>query len=69
MLFLKKIEPRCEYCERGTVLGEHKILCIKKGIMGPEHHCNKFRYDPLKRKPARPAVPDFSRLKDTDFTL
>jgi hypothetical protein len=69
MLFAKKIEPRCDYCERGTPLGEHKVLCIKKGVMSPDNHCSKFRYDPLKRIPVRPAVPDFSRLKESDFTL
>ena len=53
----------------GHTLGERKVLCIKKGVMPPEGHCKKFRYDPLKRTPPRPAVPDFSRLKDTDFTL
>lgn len=69
MLFTKKIEPRCEYCERGTLLSEHKILCVKKGITKPQDCCKKFRYDPLKRIPPRPAVPDFSRLKENDFSL
>lgn len=69
MLFTKKMEPRCDYCQRGTPLGDSKVLCIKKGVMPPEGHCKKFRYDPLKRTPPRPAVPDFSHLKDNDFTL
>jgi hypothetical protein len=69
MLFFKKIEPRCDYCERGTLLSGQKVLCIKKGITKPEGHCRKFRYDPLKRIPARPTVPDFSRLNNNDFTL
>lgn len=69
MLFTKKIEPRCDYCERGTLLGENKVLCIKKGVMTPDSSCNQFRYDPLKRIPTRPVVPDFSRLKDDDFSL
>ncbi len=69
MLFAKTIEKRCDYCQRGTVLGENKIMCIKKGIMTPGSSCRKFRYDPFKRIPPRPALPDFSRLKDSDFTL
>lgn len=69
MLFTKKIEARCDYCERGTPLGENKVLCIKKGVMSPDSSCRKFRYDPLKRTPPRPALPDFSRLKDSDFCL
>lgn len=69
MLFSKDQEPRCAYCQRGTLLGSDKILCIKKGILSPEHSCRKFRYDPLKRVPPRPASPDFTRLKDDDFSL
>ena len=69
MLFRKDIEPRCAYCERGTQLDEDKILCSKKGVVSPGSSCRSFRYDPLKRVPPPPVVPDFSRLKDEDFTL
>ncbi|MEQ2456731.1 hypothetical protein [Flavonifractor hominis] len=69
MLFQKDIEPRCAYCERGTQLDEDKILCSKKGVVSPGSSCRSFRYDPLKRVPPPPVVPDFSRLKDEDFTL
>ncbi len=68
MLFSNKIPPQCSYCSRGIPSG-NKILCMKKGVMVPEDACDKFRYDPLKRIPPRPAAPDFSRLKDDDFTL
>lgn len=69
MLFTDKIEPRCAYCQRSAPLGERQVMCIKRGVVPIDGHCRKFRYDPLKRTPPRPAVPDFSRLKDSDFTL
>lgn len=69
MLFQKKIDPRCAYCERGAVLGEESVMCIKKGVVPAGHCCKAFKYDPLKRIPARPKPPDFSKLKDEDFTL
>ena len=69
MLFQKKIEPRCCYCKRGTALDEDTVMCLKRGIVHPSHHCPSFRYDPLKRVPPRPISPDFSRLKEEDFSL
>lgn len=56
------IDPQCTYCEHGKISpdGEH-ILCKKKGIMERYAHCKKFRYDPLKREPAKkPKLPEFS---------
>ncbi len=69
MIFSKKIEPRCQYCEFGKMLNDQKVVCIKKGVMSPTSHCRKFRYDPLKRLPPRPISLDFSRHQDDDFTL
>lgn len=69
MLFEKKMEPRCTYCQRCTPLDEENVLCIKKGVVPAGFHCGAFRYDPLKRVPPRPAPLDFSRLKDEDFVL
>lgn len=69
MLFQKKIEPRCAYCERGTQLDEEKILCAKKGVVSPAGSCRAFKYDPLKRVPPLPKALDFSGLKDEDFKL
>ena len=69
MLFQKKIEPRCAYCAKGAPLGEDKILCAKKGVVEPTGHCMRFKYDPLKRTPPKPARLDFSSLKDEDFSL
>ena len=69
MLFQKKMDPRCAYCERSAKLDADSVMCIKKGVVAAGGSCRKFKYDPLKRIPPRPAVPDFSRLKDEDFTL
>lgn len=69
MLFTKKIEPCCSYCQRSAPLGDQQVMCIKRGVVPADGQCQKFRYDPLKRTPPRSAVPDFSRLKDSDFSL
>lgn len=69
MLFRKSIDPRCTYCAHSVTLDEESIICPKKGVMPATGHCRGFRYDPLKRIPPRPAAPDFSKLKDEDFTL
>ena len=66
MLFEKKMDPRCAYCQRCAPLDEESVMCIKKGVVPAGFHCRAF---PLKRVPPRPAAPDFSRLKDEDFVL
>ena len=69
MLFQKDIEPRCAYCQRGAQLEDDKILCVRKGVVSPGSSCRRFKYDPLKRVPPPPVLPDFSKLKDEDFSL
>lgn len=69
MLFTKKIEPRCAYCQRGTALDDEQIVCKKKGVVAPGERCRAFRYDPLKRIPPKPAVLELGKLKDEDFVL
>lgn len=69
MLFSKKIEPRCSYCQRGNLLDETTVLCTKRGVSTPEQSCPTFRYDPLKRVPLRPVTPDFSALEEKNFSL
>lgn len=69
MLFEKDMDPRCAYCKRGAPLAEGRVMCLKKGIVSAGDSCRKFRYDPLKRVPPKPAKADFSRLKDEDFVL
>lgn len=69
MLFRKKIEPRCIYCKHGTVIDEKTVLCLKKGVTDGGNSCRGFAYDPFLRTPPPQADPDFSKLKDEDFTL
>lgn len=69
MLFSKSIEPRCAYCRRGAQLEGDTILCVKKGLVSPGGSCRKFKYDPFKRVPPKPVLPDFSKLQDEDFSL
>ena len=69
MLFKKDMEPRCAYCKRGTLLGDDRVMCLKKGIMSAAGSCRAFRYDPLKRVPPRPAPLETARLKESDFSL
>ena len=42
---------------------------MKRGIMPVEGSCRRFRYDPLKRVPPRPAPLETARLKESDFSL
>ena len=69
MLFEKKMDPRCSYCSRSARLYDETVMCIKKGVVPAGYHCRGFQYDSLKRVPPRLAAPDFSRLKDEDFSL
>lgn len=69
MLFRKDIEPRCSYCKYGTPIGSESVACVKKGVLSEGDHCRSFSYDPFKRTPPVPAAPDFSRLKEEDFSL
>ena len=69
MLFEKDMDPRCAYCQRGTTLDDGQVICVKKGIVAAGGSCRRFRYDPLKRVPPKPAAARFDRFKDEDFTL
>lgn len=70
MLFQDKIEPRCAYCLRAVPLEDGKMACPKQGIVSPAGACRKFRYDPLKRIPPRPAAPlVLPAAREEDFSL
>ena len=51
MLFEKKMDPRCAYCQRCAPLDEESVMCIKRGVVPAGFHCRAFKYDPLKRAP------------------
>lgn len=69
MLFRKKINRSCSYCQRGTAMGNEQMLCTKCGIVSEYYSCRKFRYDPLKRIPTRMKAFDAEKYKETDFSL
>ena len=69
MLFRKKIERSCSYCIRGTRLDDEQVLCSKKGLRSIDGKCWKFRYDPIKRIPAKPKALDFSKYDQEDYSL
>lgn len=69
MLFRKKIERSCAYCQYGTMLEDRQILCSKKGVRGCEDQCRKFRYDPCKRMPSKAKALDFSKYDGEDYSL
>ena len=60
-IFRKDIDPQCAYCEHGTVTAnKDTVICKKQGaVMQSFSKCKKFKYDPLKREPAkRPVLPE-----------
>lgn len=69
MLFRKKIERSCEYCIHATRLDDDQILCAKKGLRSPEGKCFRFKYDPIKRIPAKAKALDFAKYDNQDFSL
>ena len=69
MLFRKKIARQCVYCKYAAKANAQQMVCVKKGLVPATGACGRFCYDPLKRVPPPPVAPDFSRLKDEDFTL
>ena len=68
MLFKKKIQRSCDYCLYGTKLEGQQVLCAKKGVVSCEK-CRKFRYDPTKRVPLKPKMPNFDLYDQNDFIL
>ena len=56
-----EITPACAHCAHGAPGVDGKlVLCPKKGIMLPDDHCNKYRYDVFKRVPRQaPVLPQY----------
>ena len=69
MVFRKDIEPHCGYCRHASFAGEGIVICEKKGVLPAEGHCRWFRYNPLRRTPPPPMLPDFSKYDDRDYSL
>lgn len=67
-LYGKGIIPACAYCAKGSVTTDKKfILCLKKGIVTPDYHCRRFKYDPLLRIPKIP--PELEKFTAEDFSI
>ena len=68
MLFRKKIDRYCTYCQFAGKIDDEMMVCQFCGIVPSGHRCRRFRYDPLRRIPGRPAVrkPEHD---DADFSL
>jgi len=69
MLFRKKIQRFCSYCQNGTAMENEQILCAKKGIVSADHSCRKFEYNPCKRIPPKMKALDTEKYEDIDFSL
>lgn len=70
MLFRKKIDRYCSYCQFAGKVNDETMICQKCGIVPAAHHCRRFRYDPLKRVPTRPAASRaLEKLDGQDFSL
>jgi len=69
MLFRKKINHSCAYCQRGTAMENDQILCSKRGVVSVFYSCRKFRYDPCKRIPSKMKPIDLQKYDDVDFSL
>ena len=53
------------YCQFSGKVDEESVICQFCGIVPCTHHCRRFRYDPLKRVPARPRpLPEEDGQKD-----
>ena len=69
MLFRKNIDKFCSYCAHAGKIDDSTYLCAKKGIVPSCHHCWRFKYDPLKRVPARRDTRALEKLDEKDFSL
>lgn len=60
--------PACGVCAHGIISADgESVLCVKTGIRLLDSHCNSFKYDPLKRIPARRMRRE--SFSDEDFSL
>ena len=68
-IFRKDIEKRCAYCAFGTTINAREVACSKRGVVDAADHCRRFRYDPLRRVPPRPANFDTAAHSAEDFSI
>ena len=67
-IFSKEIPPACKYCAFGTPApATDEILCRRKGVVSPDGHCRRYKYDVLKRIPR--VGPELEHFTEADFEL
>lgn len=66
-LFNKSLPRSCQYCVYGKTLPSKEVLCIKCGVTELRDSCRHYKYDPLKRIPARAEIAD--NYHPEDFML
>ena len=69
VLFRKKIDRYCTYCQYSGKVDDDHAVCQYYGIVPCDHHCRHFRYDPLKRVPGRHPSCQNDKFENTDFSL
>ena len=58
----------CANCEKASLLVDgDSVLCSKNGVVPAGETCRKYKYDPLKRRPA-PAQP-LPEVDSADLSL
>ena len=68
MLFRKKIDRYCTYCQFAGKIDGESMVCQFCGVVPSDHHSRRFRYDPLRRIPGRPTVKKTDN-GDADYSL
>ena len=69
MVFRKKIERSCSYCQYGAKINKEQVLCVKRAVVSAFYACRKFKYDPCKRLPPKAKAINFAKYDNEDFTL
>ena len=67
-LFDKNIAPCCKYCARSKKLADEDdmLLCSKYGVVSVNYACKAFKYNPVKRTPAKRQMMEYF---DEDFDI
>ncbi len=64
----KDIIKNCSVCRNSIeLLSGEQFICRKKGPVYSTDYCRKFKYDPLKRKPAD--ITPLPKYKKEDFEI
>ncbi len=65
-LFDKKITPACRYCFFAK-MENGRLVCDRKGYVGENDKCMRFKYDPTAREPKVEPLP--AEYSAEDFKL